>query len=438
MPPVGEDEEVEEPELPEPNDGFLPDVVGEQRLLESAGTGFGPEETYRLTLSIKALLEGAPLEHVRLWGKIMGVHADYYVVESKFKDGEAPEDPEDAQANEEEEEEANAGNGEEEEEDELNQDLGEEGGLGVRPVGVRRIKPHPAVPKEKNEGINRLTYWVCTQIGGAWTRLPNVTPQQITAARKIKRFFTGDLAHEVNSYPPFPGNEAAYLRAQIARITHATSISPKGYFNPDENADEGSHDIVKNDEYEAPELEELIDPENWVHHEPKILLQGRVKHWAPEEPEEEEEDNEEDPDKWRPPKQPLPRELQPEDQPAILSGITEDEALIPEVIPAWSARLCSTHLKQYSVAAVYSNIWPGFTAVAQGKTFASLYVGYGHKYAAEPMTPFPLPQVQSEPKEEVEAEEPPLEEEIMRFKKDQKKNQEDNEDEEDGEEEEED
>lgn len=54
--------------------------------------------------------------------------------------------------------------------------------------------------------------------GKPWKKLPNVTPQQLTAARKIKKFFTGRLDAPVVSYPPFPGNEANYLRAQIARI----------------------------------------------------------------------------------------------------------------------------------------------------------------------------------------------------------------------------
>ncbi|KAJ7381513.1 Radial spoke head protein 4 A [Desmophyllum pertusum] len=32
------------------------------------------------------------------------------------------------------------------------------------------------------------------------------------------------------SYPPFPGNEMNYLRAQIARISGGAQISPAGYF----------------------------------------------------------------------------------------------------------------------------------------------------------------------------------------------------------------
>ena len=56
--------------------------------------------------------------------------------------------------------------------------------------------------------MNKKTF----QAGDEWTRLPDVTPDQISVARKIKKFFTGDLTNEIISYPPFPGNEANYLR----------------------------------------------------------------------------------------------------------------------------------------------------------------------------------------------------------------------------------
>ena len=48
--------------------------------------------------------------------------------------------------------------------------------------------------------------------GDEWVRLPDVTPAQITAARKIRKMFTGNLTQEINSYPPFPGDESNFLR----------------------------------------------------------------------------------------------------------------------------------------------------------------------------------------------------------------------------------
>ena len=70
-----------------------------------------------------------------------------------------------------------------------------------------------------------------TPAGGPWARLPNVTPAQIGAAKCIRKLLTGDLQAEVVSYPPFPGNEAVYLRAQIARIAAATEVAPANYYN---------------------------------------------------------------------------------------------------------------------------------------------------------------------------------------------------------------
>jgi hypothetical protein len=40
------------------------------------------------------------------------------------------------------------------------------------------------------------------------------------------------------SYPPFPGNESNYLRAQIARISAGTHISPLSYYIFDEEEEE--------------------------------------------------------------------------------------------------------------------------------------------------------------------------------------------------------
>ena len=43
---------------------------------------------------------------------------------------------------------------------------------------------------------------------------------------------------QVVSYPPFPGNESNYLRAQIARISAGTHISPLGFYQFDEEEEE--------------------------------------------------------------------------------------------------------------------------------------------------------------------------------------------------------
>ncbi len=51
---------------------------------------------------------------------------------------------------------------------------------------------------------------------------------QIKASRRIKKLLTGRLTSHVSTYPAFPGNEANYLRALIARIGAATVVAPSG------------------------------------------------------------------------------------------------------------------------------------------------------------------------------------------------------------------
>lgn len=41
--------------------------------------------------------------------------------------------------------------------------------------------------------------------GEKWVRLPIATPTEIFVARRIKKFFSGDLENPVLTYPPFPG-----------------------------------------------------------------------------------------------------------------------------------------------------------------------------------------------------------------------------------------
>lgn len=49
---------------------------------------------------------------------------------------------------------------------------------------------------------------------------------------------TGRLDAPIITFPPFPGNESNYLRAQIARISATTHISPNGYYQTPEDEEE--------------------------------------------------------------------------------------------------------------------------------------------------------------------------------------------------------
>ena len=85
---------------------------------------------------------------------------------------------------------------------------------------------------------------------------------------------------QIVSYPPYPGNESNYLRAQVARISAGTHISPVGFYQFDEEAEEEEEGVVRenfvvNTEWEPLPLHDLIDSSlaNWVHHVPHILPQ---------------------------------------------------------------------------------------------------------------------------------------------------------------------
>jgi radial spoke head protein 4A len=72
------------------------------------------------------------------------------------------------------------------------------------------------------------TYWVSDSLFADWIQLPDAQPDQLVVAKMVKRTFTGNLNAEIDTCPPFPGKERHLLRAQLARITHATELCPKG------------------------------------------------------------------------------------------------------------------------------------------------------------------------------------------------------------------
>ena len=202
---------------PEPEDEVempLPDLMDISYYFEQAGVGLGREETFKIFLALKNLVDTHTLQNVRFWGKIFGTVKNYIVAEVEYREG-----AEDEEGEEEEVEEKVA---EEEEEDEKNEE---------DEVPKPDFKQPPKIPREENgTGCNKKTYFVCNEPGTEWIKLPPVDPAEIVCARQIKKFFTGNLNAPVISYPPFPGLEMNYLRAQIARISAATHISPIDYY----------------------------------------------------------------------------------------------------------------------------------------------------------------------------------------------------------------
>eukprot|EP00794_Sanderia_malayensis_P018767 gene18767-20658_t len=365
----------------------LPNVMELAFYFEQAGIGLAREELYRIFLSLKQLVFSYPLTSVKFWGKLFGVQANYLVAEVEFREGEDAE------------EEVIEGE-EEEERDEDRRDEGSEEGEPTEEDDIPKSnwKPPPVIPKEEHHsGANKKVYFVCNEPGQPWVKLPHVTPAQIVAAREIKKFFTGKLDAPVVTFPPFPGNEANYLRAQIARISAATHISPAGFYTFEEDEGEEDEEEVRdtfeaNTEFEGLPLQELVDPSmhNWIHHVQSILPQGRCTWFNPfEKPEDDFEDEDIDEDEEEP-----TDETKPEVGPPLLSSVAEDGPV--GGLPAWTTYVSSRSLPEYAVAVVRSNQWPGAFAFSKEKKFENIYIGYGHKYQPDNYSPPMLPPAMEE------------------------------------------
>ena len=262
-------------------------------LLEWANVGLGKGNAYKLSISIKKLAETLPPEvkSIRFFGKVSTRSSPYYILE-----GSSPEDEEEADPSE----------------------------------------------REGRAGVNKYAYWVSHSVSASpeeWKKLPHATFAQLLTAQKFKRFLTGRLDAPVPSYPPFPGTEASLLRVIIAQIVGTTSISPDGYFEVDEDADEGAIKAVE----PAALLEkgyktagELKEAEGWRHHELAINSLGRITPLP--EPEEGAEPVEEPVEVSKP-----------------LSELKAEE---------WVIR---TFQHEQATVVARSSVWPGALAVSSGQ-----------------------------------------------------------------------
>ncbi|XP_048210585.1 radial spoke head protein 4 homolog A isoform X2 [Perognathus longimembris pacificus] len=257
----GADQELED----EIAENSLPNVMESAFYFEQAGVGLGTDETYRVFLALKQLTDTHPIQRCRLWGKILGLEMNYIIAEVEFREGEEEEEVEEEDVAE--ERDNGESEAEEVEEDELPKSI---------------YKAPQAIPKEESRtGANKYTYFVCNEPGRPWVKLPLVTPAQIVTARKIKKYFTGRLDAPIISYPPFPGNESNYLRAQIARISSATHVSPLGFYQfgeeegeEEEEVEGGRDSFEENPEFEGIQVVDLVESlSNWVHHVQYILPQ---------------------------------------------------------------------------------------------------------------------------------------------------------------------
>ncbi|XP_008633895.1 PREDICTED: LOW QUALITY PROTEIN: radial spoke head protein 4 homolog A-like [Corvus brachyrhynchos] len=364
---VGDEEREElDEEIGQPS---LPNVMETAFYFEQAGIGLDKDESYYIFLSLKNLINVQPIQTCRFWGKILGLEMNYIIAEVQLHEGEGGEEEETGEEEEETVAEGEKEMGEAEEE-------GEEKEKEAEPP-KSTYKPPPEIPKEENgTGTNKYIYFVCNEPGKPWVKLPPVTPAQIVCARKIKKFFTGRLDAPVVSFPPFPGNEANYLR--IA--------------NEDEEEEEEGDEYEENPEFEPPPVIEMVESlATWAHHVKGILKQGRCV-WI--NPSQKSEENEEEEDEEEEEKEEEGEEQEEERGLPLLTLISEDEGM--KNVPAWTAQASTNLIPQYSVAILQSNRWPGAYAFASGRKFDNIYFGWGHKYSPESHTPALPPPAQAE------------------------------------------
>lgn len=85
---VADDEEPEEESKETEKIGFLNDIVFENKLLNQCGLGVSEEESYLIFTSLKNFNRKMNAVKTVFWGKIFGVNANYYIIETEIESGE--------------------------------------------------------------------------------------------------------------------------------------------------------------------------------------------------------------------------------------------------------------------------------------------------------------------------------------------------------------
>lgn len=342
----------------------VPDFCEEAEMLQWVGVGFGDLESYRVNCALRNLafkqMEGG-YTRIRLWGKMLGTDADYYVAEA-YKEGEVGEA------------------------DELNPDA-EVGG----------------------QGANKYTYFVTNDlVSQEWIKLPNIKPGDIVASRRIRKLMSGKTAAKVVSHPPFPGTEEVLLRAQIARISADVTLMFKDQLKREGNfGDEDATQPAPNEEFTMPAASQLLMAQGWQHSEPHILQVGRTTH---REAPEADEDNLDNPDNKVRKRMLAEQESDPVRDPIRQIDGDGLEWVFKQFgdtsLYKNSSSDPSAQPRSAAVTCVRSLTWPGAVTVAQGSNMVQMYVGYGLAAKEPDFFPHGVPDVQDEPEDPEEQTEP--------------------------------
>lgn len=267
------------------------------------------------------------------------------------------------------------------------------------------VEDKPKGLEERGSGVNELVYWVSSNSLSDWTILPDATPALLLATRSTKVKFTGNLERDIITNPFFFGQERHYLRAQIARISHSTTIMPGGLHKLTEDNPREIEAIEFEEEEKAykPSTETQSVLSNWVHSKKSILNNNRVSHLEPEDGEFGELEPEEIvklQDKRDPPE-------------ARLKPLTEDASQSGEDA-AWTIRLYGDQTptpgvkgsNHHGVVAVRSTVWPGALTCWKSTGYIQIYIGDGLKNESKTYYPVFPPQIPSDPEDLPEVSEP--------------------------------
>lgn len=141
----------------------LTDFQTQEELSSRAGIGFGRQNVRLLQNAINIFSSKYNSNKCRFWGRISGLNADYYVIESS---------------------------------------------VSIRTEGEGEKEGEAIVDEVSGTGINQTYYCVSTDIlKNNWVELPAISAKQLRQARGIKRAFTGDLNQRIISDPMFEGEE---------------------------------------------------------------------------------------------------------------------------------------------------------------------------------------------------------------------------------------
>ena len=356
------------PEQPGPL-GYVPDLLSDVKMIEYAGFGFSEEYTYLLMMSQKKLAKKIEAKNIKFWGIIYGISKDYVIVEVTKEGGE------------------------------------------------EAASELPPDQEPRGSGTNQFVYYVTDSIGNDWIPLPDTSPKFIKLSRDIRHVFTGNLEEVVTTNPFFFGKEKDLLRAQIARISHSTTIIPGGRYKVTED---NLREVEQIEEPKLPSFSDLSKLEFWVHWVPSILNCARTVHMQPEAPPEggENFDPEEELKKVQ-----LADPFEPR-----LKPLNKDKAVSGHE-GSWTIRVeGDKNLYQdekskdniiRSLIIIESQIWPGACTIYKGDYYTSIYVGYGLKIDARKYYPIFAPIILEEPKAVIEQPEPtpltePKEEEVKK------------------------